>query len=282
MNTKIQLIIESGSTKTDWCLIQNNKSKTYATQGINPLLQTDEQIKNILTNELKMNLAKLSLDEIHFYGAGVHNKQNKTRMNNILKSHFRVKKVETNSDMFASARATCFNEKGIVCILGTGSNSCYYNGKKIEYKTTSLGYLLGDEGSGNHIGKKVLQYYLNGIFDQDLKTHFEEKYEHQLEVIFENLYQKSFPNRYLASFAPFVFEHRGHYMIENIAEDCINDFFITHLLRYPSVQNRTIHFTGTVAFYLKDILQNLCNQYGFHCGQIIQKPIKKLIAFHQQ
>lgn len=282
MNEKNILIVESGSTKTDWCLLKSGKTKMYFTQGINPLLLNDEQIVEIFQNELKLNPAKIKMDEIYFYGAGVHNELNKKRIKKLLSFYFNTKKIECHSDMIAAARATCMNEKGIVCILGTGSNSCSFNGKKIDYKTLALGYILGDEGSGNHLGKKVLQYYLHEIFDKDLNKEFEKKYEHNLDNIFENLYKKNFPNRYLANFASFIFEQRGHYMIENIAEDCINEFFINHILRYPFVQKRTIHFTGTVAFYLRDIIENLCLQYGLNYGKIIQKPIKGLIAFHKR
>ena len=138
----------------------------------------------------------------------------------------------------------------------------------------------GDEGGGTHLGKKILQYYLHDIFDKELKTKFESRYDFSKEIILENLYQKPLANRYLASFASFVFENRGHYMIENIAEDCLNDFFIHHLIRYPNIHKMPVHFSGSVAFFLKDIIKNLTEQYDIQLGVIIQKPMKGLIAFH--
>ncbi len=280
MNLKNILIAESGSTKTDWCLLSNGRKKNFQTQGINPFFLQEAEIISIFKNEIKLNLSKTQVDEIHFYGAGINSEDKKSAIERSLKSYFNLKKVYSYSDMLASARATCKHEKGISCILGTGSNSCYYTGKKIGFKTKALGYILGDEGGGTYLGKKVLQYHLHNIFDKELQHAFEEKFNTDVETILEYIYRKPFPNRYLAQFAAFIFEHRGHYMIENIAEDCLNDFFINHLLQYPQVWKTTVHFTGSVSFYLSDIIKNLCEQYEITCGHIIQKPMKGLIAYH--
>lgn len=280
MTTKNILIAESGSTKTDWCLIQNGKKKMLQTQGINPYFLQEKEIIHIFENELKINPTKTKPDEIHFYGAGISSSDHKQRIEKSLKHHFGIKKVHSYSDMLASARATCIHSKGIACILGTGSNSCYFDGKKVGFKTHTLGYVLGDEGGGTHLGRKVLQYFLHDIFDKELKKKFTENFDSDKDLILENIYRKPLPNRYLANFASFIFENRGHYMIENIAEDCLNDFFINHLLRYPHVHKLPVHFTGSVAFYLKDILLNMCEQYEITCGSILQKPMKGLIAYH--
>ncbi len=280
MASKNILIAESGSTKTDWCLIQGNRKKMFQTQGINPYFLLEKEILFIFENELKIQRSKTQIDEIHFYGAGINSTDHKKRIEKCLKMHFNIKDVYSYSDLLASARATCGHQKGIACILGTGSNSCYYDGKKMGFKTPALGYILGDEGGGTHLGKKILQYYLHDIFDKELKTKFESQFEFSKENILENLYRKPLANRYLASFASFVFENRGHYMIENIAEDCLNDFFIHHLIRYPNIHKLQVHFTGSVAFFLKDIIKNLCDQYDLSLGSIIQKPMKDLITFH--
>ena len=280
MASKNILIAESGSTKTDWCLIQGNRKKMFQTQGINPYFLLEMEKLFIFENELKIQRSKTQIDEIHFYGAGINSTDHKKRIEKCLKMHFKIKDVYSYSDLLASARATCGHQKGIACILGTGSNSCYYDGKKMGFKTPALGYILGDEGGGTHLGKKILQYYLHDIFDKELKTKFESQFEFSKENILENLYRKPLANRYLASFASFVFENRGHYMIENIAEDCLNDFFIHHLIRYPNIHKLQVHFTGSVAFFLKDIIKNLCDQYDLSLGSIIQKPMKDLITFH--
>ena len=281
MKAKQILVAESGSTKTDWALISKGKITHFATQGIHPFFLQKEEIFSIFENELKINPIKTKLDEIHFYGAGINSEDSKNKIENCLIQYFNCKNAHTYSDMLASARATCLNEKGIACILGTGSNSCFFNGKKISHKTHSLGYILGDEGSGNHLGKKVLQYYLHNLFEDDIKKKFEAKYSNSLDEILENVYKKPFPNRYLAQYASFIFENRGNFMIENIAEDVLNDFFINHLLRYKEVWKTPVHFTGSVAFFLKDILENLCYQYELKLGNIIQRPMKGLVKFHQ-
>lgn len=278
---KTILIAESGSTKTDWCLIDAGKKKKLKSQGINPVFQTTDEIQTILQNELKLNRKPIRIDEVHFYGAGIYNTEKKKQLENCLKQFLPAGRAFANSDLLASARATCGQEKGIACILGTGSNSGLYNGKSITFKTPALGYILGDEGGGTYIGRKVLQYFLHKIFDDQLMHAFSERFPDKQDTILETLYRKPLPNRYLASFAHFVLEQRGHYMIENIAEDCLNDFFINHLLRYPRVWKYKVHFTGSVAFGLKDILKNLCQQYDIECGTIVQKPISGLIRFHE-
>jgi glucosamine kinase len=282
MVQKSILIADSGSTKTDWCLIQNSKKKNWQSQGINPYFLQENEIVSIFANECKINVEKKPIDEIHFYGAGVNSEDKKKIIERCLKLHFKSKKVKSYSDMLASAQATCQHKKGIACILGTGSNTCLYDGKKIAFKTMSLGYVLGDEGGGTHLGKKILQYYLHDIFDKELKASFEKQYQNLLPDLLEAIYRKPFPNRFLAQFANFIFEHRGHFMIENIAEDCLNDLFINHLLRYPNVHELPVHFTGSVAYYLQDIIKIMCTQYEMNCGSILQKPIKGLIEYHSK
>lgn len=280
MSNKNILIADSGSTKTDWCLISNGKKKMFQTQGINPYFLLEKEIMHIFESELKMKREKTMIDEIHFYGAGINSSDHKKRIEKCLKQFFGLKKVQVYSDMLAAARATCLHNKGIACILGTGSNTCYFDGKKIGFKTHTLGYVLGDEGGGTHLGKKILQYFLHDIFDQDLNNKFVAQFDADKDVILDSIYRKPLPNRYLAGFASFIFENRGHYMIENIAEDCLNDLFINHLLRYPHIHKLPVHFTGSVAFYLKDILLNMCGQYEINCGSVIQKPMKGLISYH--
>lgn len=276
------LLADSGSTKTDWCLIIEGKKKKFSTQGINPYFLQEKEIVELLSKDIKKSILKSPIHEIHFYGAGLGNSDNQKSMAKILRNVFSCRKVSCDSDMLASARATCGHEKGIACILGTGSNTCSYNGRKIGFKTLSLGYILGDEGGGTALGKKLLQYYLHDIMENDLKAFFEAEYKEELDHVLDHLYRKPFPNRYLAQFARFIFQHRGHYMIENIAEDVLNELFVNHLLRYPKIHQLPVHFTGTVAHELKDLLKNLCEQYEIKMGRVLRKPIDGLIEFHSQ
>ena len=186
------------------------------------------------------------------------------------------------TDLLGAARALCKDEKGIACILGTGCNSCYYDGKKVVKNSPGLGYVLGDEGSGAYLGKKVLQYYLYKTFDEELMFAFEKKYNTDVDEILNRVYKQPQPNRYLASFALFLAENRNHYMIENIIEDGLNDFFFTHLCKYRESWLYPVHFTGSIAFGFKDVIKSLCNSYEMELGNIIKQPIDGLVHYHNK
>jgi glucosamine kinase len=282
MKGKNILLVESGSTKTDWCLIQNGKAKHYKTQGINPYFLTQGEIIDILEKELPINTDKIAIDSIIYYGSGIANSEKKDNLTKCLRYHFGTRNISVESDMMAAAIATCGKQKGIAVILGTGSNSCYFDGKKMAEQQASLGYVLGDEGGGNHLGRKVLQYYLHGIFEKDLLAAFEKKYKLTQAEILEAIYRKPFPNRFLAQFAGFCFEHRGQYHIENIIEDCLNDFFINHLIRYKFIHKVPVHFNGSVSYECRDVLAQLCQQYEIELGSILKSPMEGLVKYYKQ
>ena len=166
------LIADSGSTKTQWCLVTGNKKKMISTQGISPYFLNDEALDKILSEELLPKTGNVLIDEIHYYGTGCSNPINISLIKRGLKKCYKNAKINVNHDLLGAAKALCGNEKGIACILGTGSNSCFYNGKKIVKNSPGLGFILGDEGSGTHLGKKVLQYYLYNTFDAELMDKF--------------------------------------------------------------------------------------------------------------
>lgn len=276
------LLADSGSTKTDWCLISaGKKPRHFQTAGLNPFFRTEEECLEILANELKINPAKESIDKIYFYGAGVKDKTKATFIEKVLKKYFGVKNATAHSDMLGAARATCSSEKGICAILGTGSNSCYYNGSKIAVQNPSLGFIVGDEGSGTYMGKRVLQYYFYKTFDDDLKAAFENKYGNDLTEILQKIYRETGANRYLASFTQFLIEQRGHYMIENIIEDALIDFYQRHILKYRESWKHPINFIGTVAYEFRDIIESLHEQYGLETGTIAKAPMEGLIKYHK-
>lgn len=276
----VQLIADSGATKCEWCLINKAEENTLFTTGISPYFINSQQIVELLQRELVDKWQTAEVDEIYFYGTGLGNRNNINIICTALKKLFPAAKVNADTDLLAAARALCGNKKGIACILGTGSNSCYYNGKKIMKNTPSLGYVLGDEGSGANLGKKVLQYYLYNTFDEDLKSRFDAMFVTTYTEVLENLYKKPFPNRYLAGFAIFLSENRGHYMVENILEDVLNDFFLNQLYKYRESRTMPINFTGSIAFGFKDILQELCNSYEFNLGQVLKNPMEGLVKYH--
>lgn len=276
----IQLIADSGATKCEWCLVTSSTTQTVITGGISPYFLDERQIVQLLKDDLLPNLETAAVDEVHFYGTGLGNPKNVATMVRALNSLFPTATVEATTDMLAAARALCGKEKGIACILGTGANSCYYDGKSIAKNIASLGYVLGDEGSGAHLGKKVLQHFLYNTFDEDLQSRFDAKFVTTYMEILENVYKKPFPNRYLASFATFLSENRGHYMVENIIEDGLNDFFFNHLNKYAESWTMAINFVGGVASAFEDVLQELCNNYGLQRGTVLKAPMEGLIRFH--
>lgn len=277
----IKLIADSGSTKTEWCLL-NGKKKTFVnTQGISPYLMTETQIREIVESELLPQLKKSIPTEIYFYGTGCSNPANVKAVTKAIKSVFKGAVVAVDHDLMGAAKALCGTEKGVACILGTGSNSCYFNGKKIVKNSPGLGYVLGDEGSGTYLGRKVIQYYLYNTFDPDLMERFKQKYNTNATEILDAVYKKPLPNRYMAGFAGFLVENRGHFMIENIIEDSFNDFFFNHIYKYSESWTMPIHFVGSVAHGFKDVLKDMCASYELQLGKVLKNPMEGLINFHK-
>ncbi|RQO32210.1 N-acetylglucosamine kinase [Taibaiella sp. KBW10] len=274
------LIADSGSTKTEWCLLDGKKAKKITTGGINPYFISEEECLSMLKKELKLGKAKDDIADIHFYSAGVKAPQNQKAVSKILKTHFDIKNINVHTDMLGAARATCGSEKGVTAILGTGSNSCYYDGSKISKQHPSLGYILGDEGSGTHMGRKVLQYFFYKTFDGDLHEAFINKYGNDLPGVLEKVYKEPLANRYLAGFTEFLNDHRGHYMIENIIEDTLLEFFTKNLLKYRESWKYPIHFIGSVAYTFKDVLYTVTEQYGLEVGSVMKSPIDGLKEYH--
>ena len=277
----VKLIADSGSTKTEWCLLEGKKKINVNTQGISPYFLTGSQVKEIIITELLPKLKKTVPAEIYFYGTGCSNPGNVKMIRQAIQAVFPKAMVKVDHDLTGAAKALCGNEKGIACILGTGSNSCYFNGKKIVKNSPGLGYVLGDEGSGTYLGRKVLQYYLYNTFDPDLMDRFNAKYQTNITEILDHVYKKPLPHRYLAGFAGFLAENRGHFMIENILEDGFNDFFFNHIYKYRESWTLPIHFVGSIAYGFRDILKEMCLSYELQLGKVLKNPMEGLIKYHQ-
>ena len=275
------LIADSGSTKTQWCLLTGNKKKMISTQGISPYFLNDQTLGKILTDELLPQTGKIDINEIYYYGTGCSNQINISLVKRGLKKIYSNAVIKVDHDLLGAAKALCGDEKGIACILGTGSNSCYYNGKKVVKNSPGLGFILGDEGSGTYLGKKVLQYYLYNTFDAELMDKFKTKYPQTNSEILDNVYKTALPNRYLAGFVTFLIENRGHFMIENIIEDSINDFFFNHVYKYRESWTMPINFVGSVAYGFRDVLAEMCKDYELKLGKVIKSPMDGLIKYHK-
>ncbi|MBC7535222.1 MAG: N-acetylglucosamine kinase [Ferruginibacter sp.] len=277
----LKLIADSGSTKTEWCLTGGKKKLHINTQGISPYFLSEQQIKYVLETELLPKLKNQFPAEIFFYGTGCSNPDNIKMVFRAIKAVFKDAKVAVDHDLMGAAKALCGSDKGVACILGTGSNSCYFNGKKIIKNSPGLGYVLGDEGSGTYLGRKVIQYFLYNTFDPELMDRFNQKYNTNALEILDAVYKQPLPNRYLAGFAGFLAENRGHFMIENIIEDSFNDFFFNHIYKYRESWTLPIHFVGSVAHGFKDVLKDMCASYELQLGKVLKNPMEGLVRFHE-
>jgi len=276
----IKLIADSGSTKAEWCMLDGKKKKTVYTQGISPYFLNTQQIEAIIAKELKGKLKGVEPAEVFYYGTGCSNPANVKSVKMALQNVFPQAQISVTHDLMGAAKALCGNEKGVACILGTGSNSCYYNGKKIVKNSPGLGFILGDEGSGAYLGKKVVQYFLYNTYDPDLMDRFNAKFNTNAVEILEAVYKMPLPNRYLAGFTSFLVENRGHYMIENIIEDGFNEFFFQHVYKYKESWTMPVNFIGSVAYGFKDVLQEMCSTYELQLGKVLKNPMDGLIKFH--
>jgi N-acetylglucosamine kinase-like BadF-type ATPase len=276
------LIADSGATKCEWSLLHDGKRKKVDTQGISPYFLDAAGIAKVIGTELKPFLAKWPVDAVYYYGTGCKDPKNQKVVRKAIRQVFPGAEAHVTHDLMGAALSLCGQTKGIACILGTGSNSCYFDGRKISKNSPGLGFVLGDEGSGAYLGKKVLQYYLYNTFDEELRYKFDTKYATDVKEILESVYKRPLPNRYLASFTLFLAENRGHYMIENIIEDGLNDFFFQHLCKYRESWKLPIHFVGGVAYGFRDVVKDLCGTYEFELGKILQKPMDGLIKYHSE
>lgn len=276
------LIADSGSTKAEWCLLYGKKKKILFTDGISPYFMEHNEIVGMLFEKLLPHLKSYQIDHIYYYGTGCANPVMAKKIKIALRHLFPdTKSLTIHHDLVGAAHALCGYNAGIACILGTGSNSCFYNGRKIVKNSPGLGYVLGDEGSGSYMGKKVLQHYLYGTFEGELLDRFNLKYQTDKVEILDRVYRQPLPNRYLASFSLFLSENRGHYMVENIIEDSLNDFFFYHLYKYKESWKYPINFVGGIAYAFRDVIESLCDNYGLQKGAILVHPMEGLISFHK-
>ena len=273
------LIADSGSTKCEWCLVNGNRKTTIITTGINPYFISKQDIVLLLQQSLLPKI-KTPIDAVYFYGTGLGNAENVKIIKAVLKQLFATAAIDVQTDLVGAARSLLQHKKGIACILGTGSNCGFYNGKSIVKNSPGLGYILGDEGSGAYLGKKVLQHYLYNTFDEDMMAAFNARFAVTKDEILNNVYKQPQANKYLAAFSIFLAENRGHYMIENILEDGLHDFIFNHIYKFKESWTSPICFTGSVAFAFKDILKEICNAYELELGNVTKQPMDALVKFH--
>lgn len=275
------LLADSGSTKTDWILLSDEGIiGSFRTQGLNPyFVQTDEVI-SIISEHLCQHIDATILKEIYFYGAGCSSEEKNRVIRDALDRLFPHSSNHVAHDMLAAARALFGDQPGIACILGTGSNSCVYNGQEVVRSLFSLGYMFGDEGSGAHLGKSFIQKYLKQDVPGELKNAFSEKYGLTNEEILTNIYRKANPNRFLASFTHFLKQQETHPYVRSLISNCFDDFFTEQILKYPEYQSLPLGCIGSVAYHFQDVFKAVAKKHGAHANLFVTSPIDGLVRYH--
>ena len=274
------LIADSGSTKTDWCVILDNTPiKRIGTKGLNPFFQSEEEIQQELTHSLLPQLPEGTIDSVYFYGAGCTPEKAPPLRRAIADSLPVVGNIKAYSDMLAAARGLCGREAGITCILGTGSNSCFYDGKEIVNHISPLGFILGDEGSGAVLGKLLVGDILKNQLSPTIKEVFLKQFDLTVPEIIDRVYRQPFPNRFLASLSPFIAQHLEEPGIRQLVLGSFIAFLRRNVMQYDYTQYPA-HFIGSVAHCYKEILQEAAQETGIRIGKILQSPMEGLIQYH--
>lgn len=279
----MKLVVDSGSTKTDWGFFNTVYDlKTVKTQGINPCHQSEEEIRNIIRNELLPNTQNIDLaaiTEVFYYGAGCATESICTQMAALLKEFIPNAAIAVDSDMLGAARALCGHAEGVACVLGTGSNSCLYNGKAIEDQVPSLGYILGDEGSSAALGRRLIGDCLKRQLPEAVSREFMERYSLTKESIIESVYRKPLPNRFIAGFAPFVYEKRAIPEVHKMIIQCFSEFFTRNVINYHKPW-LPVHFVGSLAGSFAEELRETADSLGMTIGKIETSPMNGLVDYH--
>jgi len=277
----MELIVDSGSTKTVWALIEHDTvKKTIQTTGLNPYFHTSETVKSVLKNELVPFLIVKFISGIHFYGAGCSTEKNNRMLKDVLSGIFYKADINIYHDILGAAHALFRKEQGIAGILGTGCNSCFYDGDEIFVKVPSLGYLFGDEGAGSYMGKTFMEKYLKKKLPAEIEKAFDDKYAFSLEDILNALYNRPFPNRFLASFSEFIEPLQHHPFLHGLIKSSFDAFFEEHILKYENCHGVPVSFTGSIAYFYKEILMESAKDHEINVGTILQSPLEGLIRFH--
>lgn len=276
----MKILVDSGATKANWVAVSDGKTlHQLQTQGISPYFLSDEGIVDVL-REVRLSIPE-PVKELYFYSTGCKAEDQKRRMNELLRLMFQeATQVQVETDMLAAARALSQREEGIVCILGTGSNACRYDGKQIVETAGGLGFILGDEGSGAAIGKDLIRSFLNREMPEALREELNKQYHLTRDNILQSVYQLPYPNRFLATFAPFASEHRQEPSIKAVLDRQFSSFLKRCVLLLEGSQDLPIHFVGSVAEHFKEEIVRNALPLGLHLVQFQQDPMLGLIRYH--
>lgn len=276
------LIADSGGSKIDWRILNDDgKIDQVSGPGFNPYYQPSSDLKKSIREDLLPAISK-PVKKIFFYGAGLSSPNNQEIVNKILSKFFEQSAIEINLDLLGAARSLCGEEKGIACILGTGSNSCYYDGHEIKKNVASLGWILGDEGSGANMGKRLMKDYIRKEMPSKLSEQLAARFPLNREEILAKLYQEERPAAFLGGFSRFIFQHIKEPYCYQLVYSGFEDFYKKNVLQYEDYKNLKVHFTGSVAFYFSDILRQVANDMGITVKNIAETPIAGLALYHKK
>ena len=276
------VIADGGSTKTNWCLLNEENKKVYFnTEGYNPYFVTLEYIIDSLQKNLPQDLQFDKITEVNFYGAGVHNAEKAELVKEGLKTAFPSSKIFVGHDLLAAARALLGDQPGFAAILGTGTNTCIYDGNDITYQIDSGAYILGDEGSGCHIGKKLLIDYLRGYMPESVRESFWNTFKLTPDDVQDNVYTKPLANRFCASFSKFVYDETSdRQYTRSLVKSAFTEFFGNLVSHYPNYKDFSFNCIGSVGYSFRDILEETANEYGMQLGKLLRSPIDELVQYH--
>lgn len=278
------LIADSGGSKTDWRFIQRDgKIGQIHSPGFNPYYQDIDDLKKIIQDVVMPKMDENDqVDKVYFYGAGASSVKNQLTIKSAFLEFFPEAYIEIGWDLLAAARALCGREPGIACIMGTGSNSCLYDGEEIVDNVANLGWILADEGSGAHIGKQFLIDYLRKKLPDTLSKQFHERFPLSREEFLEKIYQQEKPSAFLASFMKFIFQHLKEPYCYNLVYNSFAEFFENNVMKYENYQNYKVHFTGSIAFYFNDLIRKVAADRGITVKNILEGPIAGLTLYHAE
>jgi glucosamine kinase len=275
------LVADSGSSKTDWLLkLSNGEEKQFRTAGLNPYFLSEKEIVKILQEQAAGMVAYAAdINEIYFFGAGCSSPDRHEIVSNALSQLFTKSYISVDSDLLGCAYATCGHEKGFCCVLGTGSNISFFDGEDIHSGRHGLGFVLGDEGSGSWFGKALITDFLYGKMPREVSLKFDEAYHPDKETVIKNVYQRSNPNSYLASFCKFLSEIKSSIYAQNLVHRGLAEFVDTNIKTSSHYHRYKCHFVGSIAYVFADELKAVCDENNIHLGKIIRQPIHDLMTF---
>lgn len=274
------LVVDSGSTKADWLLADKGKVVgTFNTVGFNPYFHDSDFVFDTLSNSESLAPYSSSISELYFFGAGCSSTKLKAIVHAGLQRYFKNAKVIVDHDLLACAYATCGNQPGIACIIGTGSNSCYFDGKQVHQKNYGLGYILGDEGSGSYYGKKLVTHFLYGLMPPHLHADFNEQYKLDKNSIVSKVYSEQNANVWLASLSVFLSRHKDHTYVKDLIRTGMNEFMKLYVVHYENYSHLPVHFVGSLAFYFENELKEAANDLDITVGKIIKQPVEELMNY---